>query len=204
VTDNVVRILDGNTFVVSSDSGDIEASPATATGFFSFDTRFLSLWRLSINGERLHPLAIDDARYFQMRFFLVPGVPTQYLDAKVSVVRERSIVDGFEERLTVLNHAGEPADMTVRIDVDADFRPLTGIAQHTPQVGRLYKHAEHGSLRLGYAGEVPPRDDHHQHRAGGRRPKRAHLHDPHRPAQPMDHDTEHLSARVAPGRGRRP
>src|SRR5262249_28343133 len=76
-----------------------------------------------------------------------------YLDAKVSVIRERSIVDGFEERLTILNHAEEPAGMAVRIDADADFRPLTGIAQHTPQVGRLYQRAEHGSLRLGYPWE---------------------------------------------------
>ena len=34
--------------------------PTVPCGFFSFDTRFLSLWRLSVNGERLHALAMDD------------------------------------------------------------------------------------------------------------------------------------------------
>ena len=39
--DALVRILDGNTFVVSDERGDIEASRTDPTGLFSFDTRFL-------------------------------------------------------------------------------------------------------------------------------------------------------------------
>ena len=42
MSDALVRILDGNTFVVSDARGDIEASPTDPTGLFSFDTRFLS------------------------------------------------------------------------------------------------------------------------------------------------------------------
>ena len=38
----MIRILDGNTFVVCDERGDIEASPTEPTGLFSFDTRFLS------------------------------------------------------------------------------------------------------------------------------------------------------------------
>ena len=39
--DELVKILDGNTFVVSDARGDIEASPTDPMGLFSFDTRFL-------------------------------------------------------------------------------------------------------------------------------------------------------------------
>ena len=49
----LVQILEGNTFVVSDRNGDIDASPIDATGLFSFDTRFLSKWVLTIDGERL-------------------------------------------------------------------------------------------------------------------------------------------------------
>ncbi len=42
-----VKILDGNTFVVSDERGDVEASLTDPTGLFSFDTRFLSKWILS-------------------------------------------------------------------------------------------------------------------------------------------------------------
>jgi len=60
VSDGLVQILDGNTFVVSDSNGDIEASPTDATGLFTYDTRFLSKWVLTINGERLNALSVDD------------------------------------------------------------------------------------------------------------------------------------------------
>ena len=77
-----VKILDGNTFVVSDDRGDIEATLTDPTGLFSFDTRFLSKWVLTIDGQRLNPLSVDDLQYFETRFFLVPGTGTVYIDAK--------------------------------------------------------------------------------------------------------------------------
>ena len=73
---NTIRILDGNTFVVCEDTGDIEATPSEPTGLFSIDTRFLSTWVLTVNGERLNSLSYDDLQYFESRFFLVPGMAT--------------------------------------------------------------------------------------------------------------------------------
>ncbi|MBM0236474.1 amylo-alpha-1,6-glucosidase [Micromonospora sp. ATA32] len=154
MTPNLVRILDGNTFVLSGDNGDIEATTANPSGFFEFDTRFLSLWRLSVNGEPLHSLAIDESQYFRLRFFLVPGNPTHYLDAKASVIRERMISgSSFEERLTVLNHDREPVEFTVRLDADSDFTPVIVAAEAREPVGRIYKRVEDRCLRLGYQRE---------------------------------------------------
>ena len=64
MADRMVSILDGNTFVVSDQRGDIEASPTDTSGLFSYDTRFLSRWVLTVNGERLNTLSIDDLNYF--------------------------------------------------------------------------------------------------------------------------------------------
>ena len=47
---DLVQILEGNTFVVSDDRGDIEASLTDPTGLFSFDTRFLSRSILTVDG----------------------------------------------------------------------------------------------------------------------------------------------------------
>ncbi|MFF5173574.1 glycogen debranching N-terminal domain-containing protein [Micromonospora sp. NPDC000089] len=150
----LVRILDGNMFVLSEGSGDIEASTHNPGGFFDFDTRFLSHWRLSVNGERLNPLAVDQPHYFEVRFFLVPGVPTHYVDAKASVIRERSLSDGaVEERLTVINHDAEPVDYTVRVDADTDFAPVTAVQQRRQPVGRLDRRVEPGRLVLAYRRE---------------------------------------------------
>src|SRR5262245_1498793 len=101
---DMVRILDGNTFVVSDNRGDIEASATEPTGLFSFDTRFLLRWVLTINGIRLTALSTDDLQYFQSRFFLVPATGTVYIDAKLSVIRERAVGNGFHEELTLINH----------------------------------------------------------------------------------------------------
>src|SRR6266704_1695875 len=91
MSDDLVKILDGNTFVVSDGRGDIEASLTDPTGLFSFDTRFLSKWILTLDGERLNPLSVDDLQYFETRFFLVPGTGTVYVDAKLSVIRTRAV-----------------------------------------------------------------------------------------------------------------
>ena len=42
-------------------------------------------------------LSTDDLQYFEARFFLVPGTGTVYVDAKLSVIRQRAVGDGFHE-----------------------------------------------------------------------------------------------------------
>jgi glycogen debranching enzyme len=136
VNDGLVKILDGNTFVVSDSRGDIEASRTDPTGLFSFDTRFLSHWVLTVNGERLNPLSVDDLQYFETRFFLVPGTGTVYIDAKLSVIRQRAVSTGFNEELTILNHADKPVSLTVRIDAGCDFADLFEVKDALSKKGR--------------------------------------------------------------------
>ena len=47
-----ISILDGNTFVVSDRRGDIEATPVDNHGLFLDDTRFLSQWILTVDGDK--------------------------------------------------------------------------------------------------------------------------------------------------------
>ncbi|MEH1016220.1 glycogen debranching N-terminal domain-containing protein [Micromonospora sp. CPCC 206060] len=154
MSEETVRILNGNTFVVSDRCGDIAASPEFPTGLFSFDTRFLSKWELSVNGERLQALSVDDLQYFETRFFLVPGKPTHYVDAKVSVIRQRSIGGSFDEQLTVLNHSREPVDLIIRLEIESDFADLFEIKDLRNKKGSVYVRLEHGRLRLGYEREA--------------------------------------------------
>jgi glycogen debranching enzyme len=147
------EILDGNTFVLSDARGDIAASPSSPTGFFSFDTRFLSLWRLSLNGDQLNPLAAESVEYFHNRFFLVPGAPTHYVDAKTSIVRERTIAQGgFEERLTVLSQYDQPMDYTLRLEARGDFADVVQVkvGEEAPRAGSYRAVAEDGTLTLSY------------------------------------------------------
>ena len=153
MTDDLVKILDGNTFVVSDSRGDIEASLTDPTGLFSFDNRFLSTWILTVDGERLNPLSVDDLQYFEARFFLVPGTGTVYVDSKLSVVRRRAVGDGFHEELTILNHDEQPVELTVRVEAASDFADLFEVKDALKKKGRYYTEIEKGRLVLGYERE---------------------------------------------------
>jgi glycogen debranching enzyme len=154
----LVQILEGNTFVVSDERGDIEASLTDPTGLFSFDTRFLSQWVLKLDGNRLNALSTDDMQYFQTRFFLVPGTGTVYVDSNLSVIRERQVADGFHEELRILNHQGKPVSLKVRIDAGSDFADLFEVKDALKKKGRYENKIVGNSLVLSYAREAYRRE----------------------------------------------
>jgi glycogen debranching enzyme len=154
----LVHILDGNTFVVSDGRGDIEASPTEPTGFFSFDTRFLSRWVLTVDGQRLTALSTDDLQYFEAQFFLVPGTGTVYVDAPLSVIRQRAVENGwaggvpngFREMLRILNHESKPRELTVRVEAGSDFADLFEVKDALAKKGTYETRVEEGRLVLAY------------------------------------------------------
>jgi glycogen debranching enzyme len=158
VSDHLVQILEGNTFVVSDDRGDIEASRTDPTGLFSFDTRFLSRWVLTVNGERLTALSTDDMHYFQTRFFLVPGNAAVYVDAKMSVIRQREVADGFREQLRVLNHENSPAKVVIRLEAGSDFADLFEVKDALKKKGKYGNELVDGCLVLRYQRETYARE----------------------------------------------
>src|SRR5437764_13160872 len=119
-----ISVLEGNNFVVSDLRGDIDASPTEALGLFAWDTRFLSRWLLTVDGQRPNVLSTDDLDYFAVQFFLVPGTGTIYVDADQSIIRKRTIRNGFSEELTMLHHKGTPVEVRLRILAPAHLQPL--------------------------------------------------------------------------------
>ena len=158
MTGSLIKILDGNTFVVSDDRGDIEASSTDPTGLFSFDTRFLSRWVLTVNGERLNALSTDDLQYFEARFFLVPGTGTVYVDSNLSVIRRRVVAHGFHEGLEILNHRSEPVDLVVRIEAASDFADLFEVKDALQKKGTCEQTVDGDCLRLIYRRETFERE----------------------------------------------
>ena len=145
-----ISVLEGNNFVVSDLRGDIDASPTEALGLFAWDTRFLSRWLLTVDGQRPNVLSTDDLDYFSVQFFLVPGTGTIYVDADQSIIRKRTIGNGFYEELTILNHKDKPVDFRVRIEAAADFADLFEVKDHLTKKGALYHRIESNRLLLGY------------------------------------------------------
>ncbi|MGO8946130.1 MAG: glycogen debranching N-terminal domain-containing protein [Ktedonobacterales bacterium] len=150
---NMVSILEGNTFVVSDSRGDINATPTDTSGLFAWDTRFLSRWLLTVNGQTPNSLSTDDIQYFSAQFFLVPATGTIYVDADLSIIRQRAVGNGFHEDLSLLNHSDKPHDLEVRLEVGSDFADLFEVKDALAKKGRLYTHVEDGRLVLGYQRE---------------------------------------------------
>ncbi len=149
-----VSILEGDTFVVSDRRGDISISPEEAQGLFDGDTRYLSRWVLTVNGEQPNPLSTDDVNYFSSQFFLVPGTGTIYVDSPMSIVRQRAVGGGFHEDLKITNHKAKPLDLDVRIEADADFADLFQVKDaEFKRAGKFYKRVDGNRLVFGYRRE---------------------------------------------------
>jgi len=145
-----VSILEGDTFVVSDRRGDVVPSPSDPHGLFHQDTRFLSCWRLTVNGHAPRILSTDDVNYFSSQFFLVPPAETFYDDASISIIRKRLVGAGFHEDLTVLNHTSKPLGLELLIEAAADFADLFEVKDALAKQGEHYARVDDGRLVLGY------------------------------------------------------
>jgi glycogen debranching enzyme len=125
VPDQLISVLDGNTFVVSDRHGDVRPECRLPPhGFFSEDTRFVSQWELAVAGERTDMLSTAHIHYFVAQFFLVPPSTAFHTAAPLSVVRQRVVKDVWLEELMLNNHLEEPLDVAVDLDVATDFADL--------------------------------------------------------------------------------
>jgi glycogen debranching enzyme len=145
-----ISILDGATFLVSDSRGDIDASPDQPHGLFYRDTRFLSRWRLTTDGEPFDVLSTDQTAYYAVRCFLVPPIGSVHHNPTISLIRSRKIGDGLHEDVTVLSHDPEPVELRFRLDADADFADLFEVKDDLEKKGRHYRRVDDDTLVLGY------------------------------------------------------
>jgi hypothetical protein len=79
----------------------------------------------------------------------VRGTGTVYVNATLSVLRQRAVGDGLHEELTILNHAAEPVDLSVRVDAGCDFADLFEV-KDALEKGKRSARVEDGKLVLAY------------------------------------------------------
>jgi hypothetical protein len=150
---DTVSILEGDTFVVGNRQGDLDGTPTAPHGLFQSDTRFLSRWILTIDGQRPNALSVDDSHFYSSQFFLVPGTGTVYVDAPISVIRTREIGSGFHEEIRVVNHSKDSAALVLRLEAGADFADLFEVKDALKKKGENYVKVERDRLILGYRRE---------------------------------------------------
>ena len=148
-----VRILDGSTFVVSDEQGDIAAKPDEPLGLFYRDMRHLSTWRLLLNGGPLDALSTDLIGYDGAAFFLVVPTGTIYQNPSLSVTRRRFVGDGLREVLTLENHGPEPVVLELSLLFDSDFADIFEVKDHQAKKGDVSRRPEPGGAVLTYRRE---------------------------------------------------
>jgi glycogen debranching enzyme len=114
-----VTILDGSTFVVCDERGDLDGV-AAASGFFAADTRFLSRLVLTVDGERGEPVSLEQAAP-HVAVFDVRG------PVGLAVRRELFVGRGLEERITVENPSELEVDAVLALELASDFADIHAV-----------------------------------------------------------------------------
>jgi len=141
VPDNAsLTILDGSTFCICDERGDIDGG---SSGLFAADTRFVSRFVLTIDGERPLLLTGGNVEHYSAAFFLRNPVSESLGKDEVSVRRERVVGEGLEERVVLTNNGDRQLELSLGLELGCDFTDIftvkdaafdLGEAERAPQV----------------------------------------------------------------------
>ena len=130
-----LTVLDGSTFCVCDERGDVDGL-ATASGFFASDTRFLSRSVLTLSGARLDPLSHDHSTPQLASFVLRNPLVGDLQPNELVIERERFVGDCMEERIVVENHGRRQVDVELALEFAADFADIFVVKDLEPGFGR--------------------------------------------------------------------
>jgi glycogen debranching enzyme len=129
-----LTILEGSTFCLCDERGDIDGS-TSAQGFFTEDTRFLSLLRLRVNGERPLPLSHGKVEYFSAAFYLRNPLAGDLQQDEISIVRERFVGTGMQDSVVVVNRGMRSVAFDLELQVGSDFADIYAVKEHDFALG---------------------------------------------------------------------
>ena len=148
VSDSVVTTA-GTVFIVSDQGGNVR--PDSLEGLYALDTRFLSRFQLTVNGEVPLPLRSGALAEGASTFYTTSGASG--IDSPdLTILRERYVSTGLHEEIAIQNHTQIEQRLTVAIEFDADFADLFEVRRGSFLKAGLYRSQidPDGRLRLMY------------------------------------------------------
>ena len=127
-----LTILEGATFCVSDERGDLEGPTA---GLFASDTRFLSRWILTVNGARPLLLSSDKVEYFSAAFYLRNPPVGGLGQDELSVARERFVGAAMREHVVLHNHSRRRLEVEVGLELGNDFADVFTVKDYDFALG---------------------------------------------------------------------
>jgi glycogen debranching enzyme len=126
-----LTILEGSTFCICDERGDIGQETG---GFFARDTRYLSRFRLTINGEQPLLLSSGKVEYYSAVFYLRNPLAGLRQDS-LAIARERFVSDTMHERIVVENVTAEPVEFELALEIGSDFADIFAVKEHDFALG---------------------------------------------------------------------
>ncbi|HVB63502.1 MAG TPA: glycogen debranching N-terminal domain-containing protein [Nitrolancea sp.] len=113
----------GTTFIVSDPLGDI--TPASQHGIFASDTRFLSLFRLSLDKLEITLLRSGAVGFAESHVYLTNLASAKIPAHDIEIIRRRKLRrNGLDETIELTNRGMEQIELSIRLDFDADFADI--------------------------------------------------------------------------------
>jgi len=154
-----ITLVEGASFSISSSNGDIESSGAQ--GVFFQDTRFVSTWRVRLDGQELENLAVIARHPFAATFVSRSRPRRGQSDSTLLVERTRYVGNGMREDIVIHNLGREPATFSITFELDADFAHLFEVKESRVRAhGRRTLEVNESAMAFSYEyGEVTRRLD---------------------------------------------
>ena len=120
-----ITILEGSTFCICDELGDLGGWPTS--GLFAEDTRYLSMLKLTVNGQRPLLLSSDKVNYFSAAFYLRNPPAGGLEQDEVSIIRERLVGQAMQDRLVVQNQSMRAIAFELSLEVACDFADIFAV-----------------------------------------------------------------------------
>ncbi len=127
-----LTILEGSSFCICDERGDICEETG---GFFAQDTRYLSLLRLTINGETPLLLSAGKVEYYSAAFFLRNPLAAGLAQDSLTIARERFVSETMQDRIAVENVTTAPISFELALEVASDFADIFAVKEHDFSLG---------------------------------------------------------------------
>ncbi|HJY80809.1 MAG TPA: glycogen debranching N-terminal domain-containing protein, partial [Candidatus Binatia bacterium] len=128
----VLTINQGSTFMVTNECGEID--PRQEHGVFAKDTRFLSAYRFTINGQRwdLHSSAQISYYSASMHFTNPPLITAEgeLGPRQIWLTLTRTVGDGIHEDFAIVNYSRTPVRLFFELELRSDFADLFDVKRH--------------------------------------------------------------------------
>ncbi|MBX5467250.1 MAG: amylo-alpha-1,6-glucosidase [Firmicutes bacterium] len=176
-----LTIHQGGTFLVCDLGGEI--GQGWEEGLYAADTRFLSRYRLTINGLAWQQVTSSATSYFAARVHalnpLIPGEEGDIPPGVVALVLHRAVGEGVHEDLDLTNYGDQAVRLHLEIRLESDFADLFEVksrrlvrrgqleTQWNPETQTVSTRYRHGAFERAYHYQVA-RSDSPPYYANGR------------------------------------